>query len=89
MSKQIYQEISDLLRKGDPEAAIPKLRTLLEEKPDDEIGLSMLGSSLLRSNKADEALAIFSQAVEAHPGSFAALGDLAFAQMQSCLLYTI
>lgn len=83
MSKQIYQEASDLIRQGNAEAAIVKLRTLLEDKPDDEIGLSMLGSSLLRTGKSDEALQAFTQAVEAHPGSFAALGDLAYAQMEA------
>jgi tetratricopeptide (TPR) repeat protein len=82
MSNQIYQEISSLIRQGNNEAAISKLRTLLEDKPNDEIAMSMLGSSLLRAKKFDEAMQVFTHAVDANPGSFAAIGDLAFAQMQ-------
>jgi len=83
MSNQIYQEISNLIRGGDAETAISKLRAWLAENRDDEIGLSMLGSALLRTSKTDEAMDVFTRSVEAHPDSYAALGDLAFAQMQS------
>ena len=82
MSRQIYQEISDLIRHGDAESAISKLNAWLTENPDDEIAMSMLGSALLRSNRLDESMAVFTRAVEAHPNSYAALGDLAFAQMR-------
>ena len=83
MSNQAYQQISNFIRSGELDSAISRLRSLLADKPDDEIGMSMLGSALLRSNSTDEALKVFGRSVEAHPGSYAALGDLAFAQMRS------
>jgi tetratricopeptide (TPR) repeat protein len=83
MSQETYEQISKLIRSGNTQSAISMLRDLLADKPDDEIGISMLGSALLRSNDVDEAVSVFSRAVEMHPRSYAALGDLAFAQMRS------
>ena len=83
MSQETYEQISKLIRSGNTQSAISMLRNLLTDKPDDEIGMSMLGSALLKSNDVDEAVGVFSRAVEMHPHSYAALGDLAFAQMRS------
>jgi tetratricopeptide (TPR) repeat protein len=82
-SSQLYRETSDLIRRGQADTAVNRLRTWLESNPDDEVGLSLLGSALMRSKKMDDALEVFDRAVRSHPESFGAHGDLGFAQMQS------
>jgi len=82
-SQQMYREMSDLIRQGQAEEAVTRLRTWLESKPEDEIGLSLLGSALMRCKKPDDALQVFKLAVKFNPRSFAAHGDLAFARMKA------
>jgi tetratricopeptide (TPR) repeat protein len=82
-SNQIYREMSDLIRQGQAENAVSRLRVWLESKPEDEVGLSLLGSALMRCRKMEDALEVFSRAVKSNPRSFGAHGDLAFAQMQA------
>ena len=82
-SHQMYREMSDLIRKGQAENAVTRLRAWLEANPEDEVGLSLLGSALMRCKKTDDALDVFNLAVKFNPKSFAAHGDLAFAQMKA------
>lgn len=82
-SNKMYREMSNLIRQGQAETAVARLRSWLERNPEDEIGLSMLGSALMRCKKIDDALEVFSLAVKSYPESFAAHGDLAFAQMRA------
>jgi len=81
-SHQMYQEMSDLIRQGQAEDAVTRLRSWLESKPDDEVGLSLLGSALMRCKKFDDALEVFNLAAKSNPKSYGAHGDLAFALMQ-------
>ena len=71
-----------MLRTGDAAAAVAKLESWLDEHPQDEIARSLLGSSLMRDDREDAALATFRQNAQEHPGSYAAQGDVGFAEMQ-------
>ncbi len=82
-NEQLYREVSELIRRGDAPAAIVRLESLLEENPGDEVGLSLLGSSLVKTGRKDEAMSVFRESVEQHPESWAAHGDLGFAEMQA------
>lgn len=82
-SQQLYREMSDLIRRGDPAAAVTRLTAWTDTHPGDDVALSLLGSALMRCHNHDAALEIFRRAVTANPNSFAAHGDLAFALMQA------
>lgn len=83
MSQAFYQQVSALLRDGNAASAVQRLQEWLQEKPDDEIGLSLYGSALLRCGDDAKALEVFRRATETHAKSFAAFGDLGFALLQS------
>jgi len=82
-NEQMYREISNLIRSGDAASAVTRLESWLEENPDDETALSLLGSSLVRSGRVDDAMRVFRRSAGAHPQSYAAHGDLGFAEMQA------
>ncbi|MCF8474626.1 MAG: sulfotransferase [Emcibacter sp.] len=80
--QQLYQETSRLIQKGQTKSAIAKLQKQLDLTPSDEITLSILGSAFMRQGDIDDAFKIFNKAIEYHPNSYAAHGDMAFAQMK-------
>ena len=80
-NRDIYDQAAALLREGRADVAAAKLQAWLEDRPDDEVGLSMLGSALMRSGDMERALTIFRRAAEHAPDSFAAQGDLGFGLM--------
>lgn len=75
---RFYEDIRNALRDGRTDEAIASLEAWLGSRPDDEIGLSLYGSALMRAGRGDEAVGIFERATRAHPGSFGAFGDLGF-----------
>jgi tetratricopeptide (TPR) repeat protein len=78
-TRDFYREVTSLIRQNREDAALSRLQVWLSERPDDEVGLSLKGSALLRTGQVDEAIGAFRHAVARHPGSFAAHGDLGFA----------
>ena len=81
--QEFYGAISALLRSNKAEEASARLVSWIENNPDDEVGMSLLGSALMRQGKSEEALRVFQDAIEKHSQSFAAHGDLGFAQAQN------
>ncbi|WP_323844977.1 tetratricopeptide repeat-containing sulfotransferase family protein [Microbulbifer magnicolonia] len=77
--QDFYRRVSQQIRDGQPQEAAAALRDWLRAQPADEIGKSLLGSALMRCGDTEAALAVFAQASEDHPQSFAAFGDLGFA----------
>jgi tetratricopeptide (TPR) repeat protein len=75
--------VTQKLREGQADSAVMELKAWLAEHRDDEVGMSLLGSALLRAGRRDEALAVFQDGVQAHPESFGAHGDLGFALAES------
>lgn len=83
LAPDVYRDVSALIRENRLDAALECIESWLADHPDDEIGLSLKGSTLLRSQRTDDAIAVFRQAVRRHPASFAAHGDLGFACLQA------
>lgn len=78
-NKEFYEQVTAKLRQGKADEAVADLEQWLVDHENDEIGMSLLGSALLRAGRRDEALDVFHQAAETHAESFAAQGDLGFA----------
>jgi tetratricopeptide (TPR) repeat protein len=78
-----YREATQLLRDGKAGSAADLIRDWLARNPRDEMGLSILGSSLMKLDRMPEAIAAFEENIAAHPQSFAAWGDLGFAALLS------
>lgn len=78
-NQETYRAIADLIKTGDAAAALLQLDALLIEFPADATALSMAGSAHMQAGDLDKALASFEAAVAAHPNSFSAHADLAFA----------
>ena len=82
-NQAFYQQVTALLQQDDASGAEVRLRQWLEQNPGDAIGLSLLGSALLRLARTGDAINVFREAITRHPGSFAAFGDLGYACMRA------
>jgi len=81
-NQEKYRTIAGLIKEGDAAGALAQLDALLNECPDDVTALSMTGSAHMRAGDQDKAFASFEAAIAAHPESFSAHADLAFAAMK-------
>ena len=80
--QETLQKLQDLLMSGNTMDVEKGVHEFLENNVDDEAGLRLLGNSLLRQDKLDEAIEVFENMVKKHPFSAQSRADLGFAYKQ-------
>ncbi len=80
---EFYKSTAALIGQGKTIKAIENLHAFLDSTPLDPTALSLLGSAHLKNGNNEEAVSCFTDGVKAHPKSYSAHADLAFALMKT------